>query len=210
MAEPGGMSSTHPPGGPELRPVVVQDAADGRVLMLAWASAEALEATRRTGEAYFWSRSRRELWHKGATSGNRMAIVDIAEDCDGDALLYRVKPLGPACHTGAGSCFDEADGTGQPTFSLHLLEAVIAARADAPPGESYTARLLAGGPGRPAVKVVEEAAEVARAALAEEPAALAGEAADLLYHLLVALRSRGVTLAQVIDVLAARHRAAAP
>jgi phosphoribosyl-AMP cyclohydrolase / phosphoribosyl-ATP pyrophosphohydrolase len=212
VADQRGMSGPASVETPELRPVVVQDATDGSVLMLAWASEEALAASRRTGEAHFWSRSRRELWHKGATSGNRLTIVEIAEDCDGDALLYRVRPFGPACHTGARSCFDgdrvADDGEAQGLMSLEHLEGIVALRAAAPAATSYTARLLADGPGRPARKVVEEAAEVATAALAEEPEALAAEAADLLYHLLVTLRSRDVELARVLAVLAARHEAA--
>ncbi|HVM30557.1 MAG TPA: bifunctional phosphoribosyl-AMP cyclohydrolase/phosphoribosyl-ATP diphosphatase HisIE [Candidatus Limnocylindrales bacterium] len=207
MADQRGVSSAA-----DLRPVIVQDVADGRVLMLAWANDAALEASRRTGEAHFWSRSRAELWHKGATSGNRLPIVDIATDCDGDALLYRVSPLGPACHTGARSCFDaespETEERAAATMSLERLEAIVERRADAPASESYTARLLSSGPGRPARKVVEEAAEVATAALAQDADRLAAEAADLLFHLLVTLRSRQVRLADVLAVLAARHRPA--
>jgi len=190
----------------ELRPVIVQDADDGTVLMLAWADEVALEATRSTGEAHFWSRSRKELWHKGATSGNVMPVVSISVDCDEDTLLYRVHPTGPACHTGQRSCFDGADTADVAGLSLEALERIIAHRAaSASPAESYTARLLEDGPRRPAAKVVEEAGEVAVAALVEGPDELAGEAADLLYHLLVTLRSRDVPLRAVLQRLADRH-----
>lgn len=180
--------------------------------MLAWADDQALEATRSTSEAHFWSRSRDELWHKGATSGNVMAVVDISVDCDEDTLLYSVHPTGPACHTGRHSCFDRPDTVPtQVSLSLETLERIIAERAgSASVDESYTARLLAGGPGKPAAKVVEEAGEVAVAALSERADALAGEAADLLYHLLVLLRSRGVPLSAVLQVLAERHAAPLP
>jgi phosphoribosyl-ATP pyrophosphohydrolase/phosphoribosyl-AMP cyclohydrolase len=187
----------------DLLPVVVQDAESGEVLMLAWANAEALAATERTGEAHFWSRSRNELWRKGATSGNVLHLVDLSVDCDADAIRYRVHPSGPACHTGSRSCFPEAASR----FDGATLERVVGERSSADPGESYTARLLAGGARRPAEKVVEEAGEVAAAALAGTDEELANEAADLVYHLLVALRSRGLTLAQVEEVLARRHDA---
>lgn len=125
-----------------LRPVIVQDADDGTVLMLAWADDQALEATRSTSEAHFWSRSRDELWHKGATSGNVMAVVDISVDCDEDTLLYSVHPTGPACHTGRHSCFDRPDTVPtQVSLSLETLERIIAERAgSASVDESYTAR----------------------------------------------------------------------
>ncbi len=193
-----------------LLPVVVQSAEDGQVLMLAWANDEALAATARSGDAHFWSRSRASLWRKGETSGNVLTVESVAVDCDGDALLYRVRAAGPACHTGQRSCFAADDGRATaPSFSLDGLERVIAERAAALPAESYTARLLAGGPRRPAAKVVEEAGEVAVAALVEGTERLAEESADLLYHLLVLLRSREVTLADVVARLGNRHRPAA-
>lgn len=185
-----------------LLPVVVQDAESGEVLMLAYANDEALAATERTGEAHFWSRSRDELWRKGATSGNVLQVVDIATDCDADAIRYRVRAVGPACHTGSRSCFPAPAAR----FDLARLEEVVRVRASADPVESYTARLLATGRRRPAEKVVEEAGEVAVAALVGTDEELAGEAADLLYHLLVSLRSRGISLAQVEDVLSSRHQ----
>lgn len=184
-----------------LVPVIVQDADDGTVLMLAWANAAALEATERTREAHFWSRSRGELWRKGATSGNVMHLVDLAADCDGDAVIYRVHPAGPACHTGSRTCFGDGRAGG-----LSDLEAVIGERRRADPEASYTARLLAAGPRRAAEKVVEEAGEVAGAALAGTDDELAGEAADLLYHLLVVLAARDVPLARVTEVLRERRR----
>jgi phosphoribosyl-ATP pyrophosphohydrolase/phosphoribosyl-AMP cyclohydrolase len=184
-----------------LLPVVVQDADSGEILMLAYANSEAIAATERTGEAHFWSRSRSELWRKGATSGNVLHVVDISTDCDADAIRYRVHPSGPACHTGSRSCFPDA------AFSLGRLGAVVAERASADPAASYTARLLADDARRPAQKVVEEAGEVAIAAVAGTDDELLGESADLLYHLLVTLQSRGLTLSHVESVLAQRHAA---
>ena len=197
------LSEDRPAGVEErgLLPVVVQDAGDGTVLMLAWANAGALEATQRTGEAHFWSRSRDELWHKGATSGNVLRVVGIGTDCDGDALLYRVRPAGPACHTGRRTCFDGADAPG----ILGDLARIVDARREADPASSYTARLLSGGPRRPAEKVTEEAGEVVAAALAGTDDEVAGEAADLVYHLLVLLAAREVPLARVLAILAERR-----
>jgi phosphoribosyl-AMP cyclohydrolase / phosphoribosyl-ATP pyrophosphohydrolase len=184
----------------ELLPVVVTDAADGALLMLAWADPEAVAATEATGEAHFHSRSRDELWRKGATSGNVLDVVELAVDCDGDALQYRVRPRGPACHTGARSCFD--DGA---RFDLAALARVVASRRTASPETSYTARLLAGGSRRPAEKVTEEAGELSAAALAGADGEVVAEAADLAYHLLVLLESRGIGLDQVEAELARRH-----
>jgi phosphoribosyl-AMP cyclohydrolase / phosphoribosyl-ATP pyrophosphohydrolase len=184
-----------------LLPVVVTDAGDGTLLMLAWANREALELTEATGEAHFWSRSRDELWRKGATSGNVLHVTELGVDCDGDAIVYRVHPAGPACHTGSRSCFE---GAGR--FDLGRLAAIIASRRDAEPSASYTARLLAGGPRRPAEKVTEEAGELSAAALAGTDDEVIGEAADLLYHALVLLEARGIALPDVEDELARRHR----
>jgi phosphoribosyl-ATP pyrophosphohydrolase/phosphoribosyl-AMP cyclohydrolase len=185
-----------------LLPVIVQDADDGTVLMLAWANQAALDATERTGEAHFWSRSRDELWRKGATSGNVMHVVEMGADCDGDAILYRVHPAGPACHTGTRTCFGEDPAPN----ALSELEAVISDRRDADPESSYTARLLTTGARRPAEKVIEEAGEVAMAALAGTDDELAAEAADLLYHLMVVLAARELPLARVTEVLRERRR----
>jgi phosphoribosyl-AMP cyclohydrolase / phosphoribosyl-ATP pyrophosphohydrolase len=188
----------------DLLPVVVTDADDGTLLTLAWANAEAVAATERTGEAHFWSRSRDELWRKGATSGHTMAVAGMAVDCDADAIHYRVRPSGPACHTGARSCFDGADA--EAGFDLAALERVIRERRSADPAESYTARLLANGPRRPAEKVTEEAGELSAAALAGTDEEVTGEAADLLYHALVLLESRGISLAAVSAELGRRHQ----
>jgi phosphoribosyl-ATP pyrophosphohydrolase/phosphoribosyl-AMP cyclohydrolase len=183
-----------------LLPVVVTDAASGELLMLAWANHEAVAATERSGEAHFWSRSRNELWRKGATSGNTMRLVGMTVDCDADAISYRVEPTGPACHTGARSCFDGAD-----RFDLRTLEGVVAERAGADPAQSYTARLLAAGSRRAAEKVTEEAGELSSAALAGGDDEVVAEAADLLYHALVLLASRGIGLAAVEEELGRRH-----
>jgi phosphoribosyl-AMP cyclohydrolase / phosphoribosyl-ATP pyrophosphohydrolase len=177
---------------PELRPAIVQDADSGRVLMLAWMDAEAERRTRESGEAWFWSRSRQEYWRKGATSGNTMAVEELRDDCDGDALLMRVRPNGPACHTGSLSCFAPA------------LWRTISQRAAERPEGSYTAKLLDEGVGQCAQKVGEEAVEVVTAALSESDERVASEAADLVYHLYVLLAARGVDIAAVEDELARR------
>jgi phosphoribosyl-AMP cyclohydrolase / phosphoribosyl-ATP pyrophosphohydrolase len=186
-----------------LLPVIVQDADDGTVLMLAWANLEALAATERTGEAHFWSRSRERLWRKGEESGNVMRMAGIAADCDGDAILYRVRPAGPACHTGTRTCFGEIAAPGV----LADLADLVSSRRGADPKSSYTARLLSGGPRRPAEKVVEEAGEVAAAALVGTDDELASESADLLYHLLVLLASREMPLERALAVLRDRRSA---
>jgi len=179
---------------PDLRPAIVQDADTGRVLMLAWMDDEAERRTRESGEAWFWSRSREEYWHKGATSGNTMAVEELRDDCDGDALLLRVRPAGPACHTGSVSCF--APG----------LWRTISERAALRPEGSYTAKLLADGPAAVARKVGEEAVELVTAALAESDERVVSEAADLMYHLYVLLAARGLDVAAVEDELARRAR----
>jgi phosphoribosyl-ATP pyrophosphohydrolase/phosphoribosyl-AMP cyclohydrolase len=184
-------------GAAELRPVVVQDASTGRVLMLAYADDEALARTRETGEAWFWSRSRGELWHKGATSGNTLAVEEIRDDCDGDALLYRVTPRGPACHTGAESCF------------APWLWRVVAARAALRPAGSYIASLLADGPAAAARKVGEEGVEAALAGAGESDERLVEELADLWFHSYVLLAARGLDPARVEEELVRRHAARA-
>jgi phosphoribosyl-AMP cyclohydrolase / phosphoribosyl-ATP pyrophosphohydrolase len=176
---------------PELRPAIVQDAADGRVLMLAWMDDEALRLTRDTGEAWFWSRSRERLWRKGETSGNVLAVEELRDDCDGDTLLLRVRPAGPACHTGSASCFAPA-----------LWRTVVERVRDRPEG-SYTASLAADGIERCAQKLGEEAVEAALSAVARD-GRLAEEAADLVYHLYVLLAVAGVDVADVEDELARR------
>jgi len=179
---------------PELTPVIVQDAETNAVLMLAYADEEALRRTRETGEAWFWSRSRRELWHKGATSGNTLVLVELRDDCDGDALLYRVRPNGPTCHTGAESC-----------FAPWLWRAVRQRQLERPEG-SYVVQLLDEGPRAAAQKVGEEGVEVALAAVAEDDERLVSELADLWFHTYVLLAARGLSPVDVERELGRRHR----
>jgi phosphoribosyl-ATP pyrophosphohydrolase/phosphoribosyl-AMP cyclohydrolase len=189
-----------------LVPVVIQDWASGEVLTLAYANAEAIERTRETGEMHLWSRSRNELWHKGATSGNVQKVRALRMDCDGDAVLALVEPAGPACHTGERTCFHRGElDPPAPHEVLPGLERTIAERAASAPAGSYTARLLADPPFTGA-KVEEEAEEVARAAREESDERVAEEAADVLYHLAVLLRSRGLSLAAAGEVLVERRR----
>ncbi len=188
-----------------LAPCVIQDWASGEVLTLAYMNEEALQRTRETGELHLYSRSRDELWHKGATSGNTQAVKALRFDCDLDAVLALVEPAGPACHTGARTCFHNGDLTSMPHEALPGLERTIADRAANAPAGSYTAELLA-NPGHVGEKVQEEAEEVARAARDESDERVAEEAADVLYHLAVLLRSRGLSLADAEEVLLARRR----
>jgi phosphoribosyl-ATP pyrophosphohydrolase/phosphoribosyl-AMP cyclohydrolase len=189
-----------------LVPCVIQDWNTGEVLTLAYMNAEALTRTRATGELHLWSRSRQELWHKGATSGNTQAVRAIRYDCDGDALLALVEPAGPACHTGERTCFHRgALEPAAPHEVLPGLERTIASRRAAPTAGSYTAKLLA-DPAFAGEKVQEEAEEVARAAREETDERVANEAADVLYHLTVLLHSRGLTLKDAEEVLNDRRR----
>jgi phosphoribosyl-AMP cyclohydrolase / phosphoribosyl-ATP pyrophosphohydrolase len=189
-----------------LVPCVIQDWRSGEVLTLAYMNAESLAATRRTGELHLWSRSRAALWRKGATSGNTQAVRAIRVDCDGDALLALVEPAGPACHTGERTCFHRGElEPPAPHEALPALERTIAARARSAPAGSYTAQLLADRP-RAGEKVREEAEEVTRAAHEESERRVAEEAADVLYHLAVLLRSRGLSLADAAEVLSGRRR----
>ncbi|MDH4176576.1 MAG: bifunctional phosphoribosyl-AMP cyclohydrolase/phosphoribosyl-ATP diphosphatase HisIE [Thermoleophilia bacterium] len=178
---------------PDLTPVVVQDADSGRVLMLAYTDEEARRRTRETGEAWFWSRSRGELWHKGGTSGNTLAVEEIRDDCDGDALLYRVRPAGPTCHTGAESC-----------FAPWLWRVVTQRQAERPEG-SYVVSLLDAGPGAAAQKVGEEGVEAALAGAAESDERLVSELADLWFHTYVLLAARGLDPTAVENELRRRH-----
>jgi phosphoribosyl-ATP pyrophosphohydrolase/phosphoribosyl-AMP cyclohydrolase len=188
-----------------LVPCVVQDWRTGEVLTVAYMNAESLRLTRQTGETHFYSRSRQELWHKGATSGNTQAVKAIRYDCDGDALLALVEPTGPACHTGERTCFHRGElEPAAPHAVLPALERTIAQRAAARPEGSYTVQLLA-DPGKNGAKVQEEAEEVARAAREETDDRVAEEAADVLYHLAVLLRGRGLTLADAERVLDGRR-----
>ena len=188
-----------------LIPVVVQDAATLQVLTLAYMDRAALDETLASNEATFFSRSRGGRWRKGESSGDRLHVVSITSDCDADALVLKVRPVGNACHLNRISCFGDEDAPG--LGRLARLEATIAERATADPAESWTARLLAEGPKRAAQKVGEEGVEVALAGAAGDAAELAEEAADLVYHLLVLLRSRDVEFARVLDVLGRRARA---
>jgi len=189
-----------------LVPCVVQDWASGEVLTLAYMNAEALERTRATGELHLWSRSRSQLWHKGATSGNTQALRALRLDCDGDAVLALVEPAGPACHTGERSCFHRGElEPPAPHETLPALERTLVARASERPDSSYTVELL-DDPPRIGAKVMEEAEEVARAAREESDERIDEEAADVLYHLLVLLHSRGRRLADAERVLDERRR----
>ncbi len=189
-----------------LVPCVVQDWLTGEVLMHAYMNAESLRLTRETGEAHFFSRSRQELWHKGETSGNTLAVKAIRYDCDGDALLALVEPAGPACHTGERSCFHRGElDPAAPYEALPTLERTISSRAAERPEGSYTAMLLADR-GLNGDKVAEEAEEVARAAREESDERLAEEAADVIYHLAVLLSGRGLGLADAERVLDGRRQ----
>jgi phosphoribosyl-ATP pyrophosphohydrolase/phosphoribosyl-AMP cyclohydrolase len=189
-----------------LAPCIVQDWRTGEVLTLAYMNAEALARTRETGELHLWSRSREELWHKGATSGNTQAVKALRLDCDGDALLALVEPAGPACHTGARTCFHAGDlEPPAPHEALPGLERTLVDRQRDRPHGSYTAKLLA-DPQLIAEKILEEADEVARAAAKESDERVDEEAADVLYHLAVLMRSRGRSLADAAEVLNGRRR----
>ena len=189
-----------------LVPCVVQDWVTGEVLMLAYTNELALQRTRATGELHLWSRSREELWHKGATSGNTQAVRALRVDCDGDALLALVEPAGPACHTGERTCFHRGElDPGAPYETLPALERTLSARARERPEGSYTVELL-DDPGRIGEKVMEEAEEVARAAREESDERVEEEAADLVYHLLVLLHSRGRSLSDAERALDERRR----
>lgn len=189
-----------------LVPCVVQDWLTGEVLMHAYMNAESLRLTRETGEVHFFSRSRQELWHKGETSGNTLEVKAIRYDCDGDALLALVEPAGPACHTGERSCFHRGElDPAAPYEALPTLERTIASRAAERPEGSYTAKLLADRELN-GDKVAEEAEEVARAAGEESDERVAEEAADVIYHLAVLLRGRGLRLADAERVLDGRRK----
>lgn len=192
-----------------LVPVVVQDAVTAEVLMTAWANEESLRLTAQSGQLTLWSRSRGKLWRKGEESGNVMAVKELRVDCDGDTLLALVEPAGPACHTGERTCFyrslwGAADST-EGTF-LGRLYRFLLKRKDDSPEESYTARLIASGHSRVAQKVGEEGVETALAAATGDKGGFRYEAADLLYHLLVACIDTGVPIDEVLHELASRHK----
>jgi phosphoribosyl-AMP cyclohydrolase / phosphoribosyl-ATP pyrophosphohydrolase len=223
MTAPATTRVREPAWGPAgLVPAIVQDAADGRVLMLAWMDAEALSATLETGAVHFHSRSRDRLWRKGESSGHELRLIDLALDCDSDALLLQVDPIGPTCHRGTRSCFDHDGAMRERTTQgfewLETLWATIASRAAERPSGSYTTSLLDGGVDAVARKVTEEATEVLLAAKDDAAAeavaadraptreALAGEAADLVFHALALLAERSVPPSAVIEILRGRHR----
>jgi len=198
--------------GQGLVPAIVQHAHTGSVLMLGYMNRESLQATLTRGRVVFFSRSKQRLWEKGESSGNTLQLQDLRLDCDADTLLLSVLPAGPVCHTGSASCFGEAapDAAGSaPALAfLARLEQIIAERIGASIEHSYTARLYASGVRRMAQKVGEEGVEVALAALGDDAAALTGECADLLFHLLLLLRARSLSLTAVVQELDARHQRA--
>jgi phosphoribosyl-AMP cyclohydrolase / phosphoribosyl-ATP pyrophosphohydrolase len=192
-----------------LLPAIVQDAANGAVLMLGYMNREALVYTLESKRVTFWSRSKNRLWTKGETSGHFLELVEIAADCDNDTLLILAKPLGPACHTGTPTCWGkEAPRSGAEKIAfLATLEQVITERIALRPEGSYTAKLLAEGPRRVAQKVGEEGLELALASVAQSDPEIIGEAADLLYHTLLLLQVKNLSLGQVIAELQSRHAA---
>ena len=187
-----------------LLPAIVQDAGSHRVLMLGYMDRAALEATLATGRVTFYSRSKQRLWMKGESSGDILELVSLEADCDADTLLVQARPRGPTCHLGRASCFPTAPGD-----FLAELDAIVARRERERPAGSYSTSLFEAGPRRIAQKVGEEGVETALAAVAQDDAALLGEAADLVFHLTVLLRARGLGLADVEAVLRDRHAAAA-
>jgi phosphoribosyl-AMP cyclohydrolase / phosphoribosyl-ATP pyrophosphohydrolase len=194
--------------GAGLIPAIAQDARTGKVLMLGYMNREALLKTLSSKQVTFYSRSKQRLWTKGETSGNVLQLVRIEQDCDNDSLLVLADPVGPTCHTGAASCFGDEDFTVAERLSfLAKLEDVIAQRIADKPDGSYTARMWAQGPTRMAQKVGEEGVEVALAAVTQDDGRLLSEAADLLYHLALILKSRSLSLAQVVRELEQRHAA---
>jgi phosphoribosyl-ATP pyrophosphohydrolase/phosphoribosyl-AMP cyclohydrolase len=188
-----------------LIPAIVQDASTREVLTLAYMNRESLERTIETRETWFWSRSRNELWHKGATSGNTQQVVDLVADCDGDAIVVLVKPAGPACHTGARSCFDLAQNEDLGSLLTQLYRLIETRERDRPEG-SYTTYLFAEGIDKILKKVGEESAETIIAAKNDETQPLVAEVSDLIYHLVVLLVARGVSLDQIRDELARRRK----
>jgi phosphoribosyl-ATP pyrophosphohydrolase/phosphoribosyl-AMP cyclohydrolase len=193
--------------GDGLVPAIVQDAETGAVLMMAYMNREALEQTLARKRAVFFSRTKQRLWEKGETTGHTLDVVDVIADCDHDTLLVTARPRGPACHNGTLTCFgDESRNAATGIAFLAKLERVIAQRATEKPEDSYTARLLEKGVARVAQKVGEEGVELALAAAALGEDKVIEEAADLLFHMLVLLRARGVSLPQVVSQLESRHR----
>lgn len=188
-----------------LIPAIVQDANTREVLTLAYMNRESLERTIETGETWFWSRSRNELWHKGETSGNTQQVVDLVADCDGDAVVVLVKPAGPACHTGARSCFDLNQNEDLGPLLEQLYKLIESRQRERPEG-SYTTYLFDKGIDKILKKVGEESAETIIAAKNEDAKPLVSEVSDLIYHLLVLLVARGITLDQIREELAQRRK----
>lgn len=201
------VNAVHFAKGDGLVPAIVQDADTGAVLMLAYMNREALEQTLSRQRAVFYSRSKQRLWEKGETTGHTLDVLAVSADCDNDTLLVTARPRGPACHNGTLTCFgDEPRSAATAIAFLARLEAVIGERAAQKPEASYTARLLEKGIAKVAQKVGEEGVEVALAGVAESEQKVVEESADLLFHLLVLLRARGIPLAAVTRVLEERHR----
>jgi len=193
--------------GDGLVPAIVQDADSGAVLMLAYMNREALEQTLARKRAVFFSRSKRRLWEKGETTGHTLDVVDVVADCDNDTLLVTARPRGPACHNGTLTCFgDESRSAAGELAFLAKLEGIIEKRASEKPENSYTAKLLEKGVARIAQKVGEEGVEVALAGVGGDADKVVEESADLLFHLLVLLRARGIALRKVVQKLESRHR----
>lgn len=194
--------------GDGLLPAVVQDANTGKVLMLGYMNRESLETTLASGRVTFFSRTKNRLWTKGETSGHFLNVVNFFVDCDEDTLLFMVNPIGPTCHLGTQSCFgDDASAAAERLSFLAQLESVIAQRIAETPEGSYTARIWAQGPTRMAQKVGEEGVEVALAAVTQDSTRLVSESADLLYHLALVLKSRDLSLTDVVNELVQRHKA---
>jgi phosphoribosyl-ATP pyrophosphatase (EC 3.6.1.31)/phosphoribosyl-AMP cyclohydrolase (EC 3.5.4.19) len=190
-----------------LLPTIVQHWRSGEVLMLGYMNAEALAQTRASGHVTFYSRSKQRLWTKGESSGHVLALKSLRIDCDADTLLIQAEPHGPTCHTGTSSCFGNSTDVRPPLGFLAELDALVAQRHSERPEGSYTTRLFDGGIRRIAQKVGEEGVETALAAVVQGDGELLGEAADLIFHLTVALRARGLSMADVAALLAERHRA---
>jgi phosphoribosyl-ATP pyrophosphohydrolase/phosphoribosyl-AMP cyclohydrolase len=192
--------------GDGLLPAIVQHWRSGEVLMLGYMNAEALAQTQASGKVTFYSRSRQRLWTKGESSGHVLVMKSIRIDCDADTLLVQAEPHGPTCHLGTSSCFGDSAEVRPPLGFLAELDALVAQRHAQRPEGRYTTMLFASGIRRIAQKVGEEGVETALAAVAQGDGDLLGEAADLIFHLIVALRARGLSLADAVDVLADRHR----
>lgn len=190
--------------GQGLIPAIVQDSASQQVLMLGYMNKEAFEKTQKSGKVTFFSRSKNRLWTKGETSGNHLLVDNIKVDCDGDTLLIQARPLGPTCHLGNDTCFQ--DDQPASLFFLQVLQDIIRSRKESPSQESYTSSLFQSGLNKIAQKVGEEAVEVVIEATNQDRAQLQEESADLIFHLMVLLEQQGTSLKEVVEVLRARHR----